>query len=44
MKKKRDDMKFVIVEDELRIREGIARLLPKLNENYIVSGDAEDSA
>ena len=40
MKKKRDDMKFVIVEDELRIREGIARLLPKLNENYIVSGDS----
>ena len=37
-------MKFVIVEDELRIREGIARLLPKLNENYIVSGEAENGA
>lgn len=29
-------MKFVIVEDEIRIREGILRLLPKLDkENEI---------
>lgn len=37
-------MKFVIVEDELRIREGIARLLPKLNGDYIVAGEAENGA
>lgn len=37
-------MKFVIVEDELRIREGIARLLPKLNRDYVVAGEAENGA
>ena len=37
-------MKFVIVEDELRIREGIARLLPKLNGDYAVAGEAENGA
>lgn len=35
-------MKFVIVEDEIRIREGIRRLLPKLDAANIVVGEAEN--
>lgn len=37
-------MKFVIVEDEIRIREGIRRLLQKLSPEYIVAGEAENGA
>jgi two-component system response regulator YesN len=35
-------MKVVIVEDEIRIREGIEKLLSKLEEDYVVCGVAED--
>lgn len=35
-------MRFVIVEDEIRIREGIRRLLPKLDKENIVVGEAEN--
>ncbi len=35
-------MRFVIVEDEIRIREGIQKLLPKLNKTNIVVGEAEN--
>jgi len=37
-------MKIVIVEDEIRIREGIVNLLKKLGEEYEVIGDAKDGA
>ncbi len=35
-------MKFVIVEDEIRIREGIRRLLPKLDKENVIVGEAEN--
>lgn len=35
-------MKIVIVEDEIRIREGIAKLLKKLGDDYEVLGEASD--
>jgi len=35
-------MKIVIVEDEIRIREGIANLIKKINKNYEVVGEAEN--
>lgn len=35
-------MKIVIVEDEIRIREGLARLLQKSDESYEVVGEAEN--
>ncbi|MGE5614677.1 MAG: response regulator [Bacillota bacterium] len=35
-------MKIVIVEDEIRIREGIAKLIKKINKNYEVVGEAEN--
>ena len=31
-------MRIVVVEDEIRIREGISRLLKKLNEEYEIVG------
>ena len=37
-------MKVVIVEDEIRIREGIVKLLEKIDENYEVVGQATDGA
>ena len=35
-------MKIVIVEDELRIREGLARLIRKIDPSYEIVGEAED--
>lgn len=35
-------MKIVIVEDEIRIREGLSKLVRKLNENYEVVGEASN--
>ena len=35
-------MKVLIVEDEIRIREGIRKLLTKLSEEYLVIGEAEN--
>lgn len=35
-------MRFVIVEDEIRIREGIRKLLPKLDETNEIVGEAEN--
>lgn len=35
-------MRFVIVEDEIRIREGIRRLLPKLDKDDQIVGEAEN--
>ncbi len=35
-------MKIIIVEDEIRIREGIIRLLGKMNQTYEVVGEAEN--
>jgi two-component system, response regulator YesN len=35
-------MRIVIVEDELRIREGLARLIAKAKEDYRVVGEARD--
>lgn len=35
-------MRIVIVEDEIRIREGIANLLHKLGNEYVVLGEASD--
>lgn len=35
-------MRFLIVEDEIRIREGIRRLLPKLDMDNQVAGEAEN--
>ena len=35
-------MKILIVEDEVRIREGIIKLLKKINSNYEVVGEATD--
>lgn len=35
-------MKIVIVEDEIRIREGIVKLLGKIGEEYLVVGEACD--
>lgn len=37
-------MKIVIVEDEIRIREGIARLIKKLDNRYEIVGEAENGA
>jgi len=37
-------MKFVIVEDEIVIREGIRRLLPKLDAENVIVGEAENGA
>lgn len=37
-------MKIIIVEDEIRIREGIVNLLGKLGSEYEVLGDAKDGA
>ncbi len=37
-------MKIVIIEDEIRIREGIINLIKKINESYCVIGEAEDGA
>ncbi len=34
-------MKIVVVEDEIRIREGISRLLGKLKQGYEMEGEAE---
>lgn len=35
-------MKIIVVEDEIRIREGIAKLVGKLNKDYEVVGEAEN--
>src|SRR5208337_245016 len=35
-------MKIAIVEDELRIREGLARLIRKIDPSYVIVGEAED--
>lgn len=35
-------MKIVVVEDEIRIREGISKLLMKLNPDYELDGEAEN--
>lgn len=35
-------MKFVIIEDEVRIREGIIRLLAKMNPEFEIVGEAEN--
>jgi len=35
-------MKIVIVEDEIRIREGVTRLLKKINPDYEIVGEAEN--
>jgi len=35
-------MKIVVVEDEDRIRKGIARLISKISDRYMVSGEAGD--
>ena len=35
-------MKFLIVEDEIRIREGIRRLLPKLDAENEIAAEAEN--
>ena len=35
-------MKVVIVEDEIRIREGLARLIKKLKPDYEIAGEAEN--
>ena len=35
-------MQILIVEDEIRIREGIRKLLSKIDSDYIVAGEAED--
>lgn len=35
-------MRIVVIEDEIRIREGIAKLLKKLNKGYEVVGEAEN--
>lgn len=35
-------IRFVIIEDEIRIREGIRRLLSKLDEDNEIAGEAED--
>lgn len=35
-------MKVVIIEDEIRIREGLARLIQKLRPDYVISGEAEN--
>ena len=35
-------MKIAIVEDELRIREGLARLIRKIDSSYEIVGEAED--
>ena len=35
-------MRFVIVEDEIWIREGIRKLLPKLDEENVIVGEAEN--
>lgn len=35
-------MKIVVVEDEIRIREGISRLLGKLKQGYEMEGEAEN--
>lgn len=35
-------MKVVIIEDEIRIREGLSRLIGKLRPDYTIAGDAED--
>ena len=33
---------IVIIEDEFRIREGIAKLMMRLDSNFSVKGEAED--
>ncbi|MCR5733758.1 MAG: response regulator [Lachnospiraceae bacterium] len=35
-------MQILIVEDEIRIREGLRRLLGKIDPEYVVAGEAED--
>lgn len=35
-------MKIVIVEDEIRIREGLTKLISKLDDKYEVVGQAEN--
>lgn len=35
-------MKIVVIEDEIRIREGLCRLIDKLNDGYEVAGTAEN--
>lgn len=35
-------MKIVIVEDEIRIREGLVKLVRRLDQNYQVTGEAEN--
>jgi len=37
-------MRIVIVEDELRIRQGLAKLIRKINPTYQIVGEAEDGA
>ena len=37
-------MKIVIVEDEIRIREGIIRLLGKMDPEYVIVGEAENGS
>jgi two-component system, response regulator YesN len=37
-------LRIVIVEDELRIREGLARLIEKINPDYAIVGEAEDGS
>lgn len=35
-------MRIVVIEDEIRIREGLCRLLGKLNEEYELAGEADN--
>ncbi len=35
-------MKLVVIEDEIRIREGLVRLIGKLSPDYVVAGEAEN--
>lgn len=35
-------MKFVVVENEIRIREGLIKLVQKINPDYQMLGEAKD--
>jgi two-component system response regulator YesN len=37
-----EDMKIIIVEDEIRIREGIIKLIKKLDKNFKIIGEADN--
>jgi two-component system response regulator YesN len=35
-------MRIVIVEDEIRIREGMIRLISKINQEHVIVGEADN--